>query len=175
VRKRFVVVSVAVPVAVGAIIAAYSLRHHSSPQRTPVASNASSSIGYRPGGRSERDDSTRHLLSAGDHIQTEAQASSRAVEVAQAFGAAHPRVVAVEMLPLGDAITRTQRAFEDDLDLGAAGYGESTRTLPAWRVQLDDTVFGTGMASAAILPTAILVLAAGGMLIDMTLGYPVPQ
>lgn len=170
VRKRYVAASLALPVAVGAIIAAYGIRQHGGQQRTPVAAYTTRSNSSR-----------MHVVAAqppimlDQHIQTAAQATARALEVAQQYGAASPHVIAVEQLPLADALTRTPRVDEDEIDLGAAGYGESTRMQPTWRVQLGNADFGVGSTamSVAALSTAVLVLAAAsGTLIDLTLGYP---
>jgi hypothetical protein len=173
-RWRYAVVSSVVPVAAG-IIATYAVRQHAVPVPPAVSSTLGSVTSRLP--------QRWQVLTAGmtvpiptdARIRTRAQASSRALEVAHGYGAIAPTVVTVELLTLREAITRTQRDDADEIDLAATGYGESARTMPAWRVQLDHAMFGPGVAPAAMLPTAILVLAAGcGMLIDMTLGYPIP-
>jgi len=175
-RRRFAIVSVAVPVVAGAIITAYGIRQYSGQQRDSVTVEMSTDAGSRSNDMLRDVTAPGMRLAPVSRIQTAAQASRRALEVAHEYGATHPRVVNVEMLSLVAAMASTQRDSADDFDLGAAGYGESAHAQATWRVQLDDAVFCSGVTSAAVLPTAILVLASvGGTLIDMSLGYPVPQ
>jgi hypothetical protein len=179
-RKRFVVISAVVPIAVGAIIAAYSIRQTDNTGRLPVPSSLINIVGERADRVFARVTYTRPgepALAADARIRTHAQARAVALNFARAYGTGCSHVVAVELLTLADAMTRTQRDPADELDLGAACYGEASRLAAAWRVQLDDVVRnGSGLRASAAGHTAILVLAAGvGTLIDMTIGYPVPQ
>lgn len=176
-RRRYLIVSAAVPVAVGAIIAAYSMRHTSGPSRVPLPAN----LVHVVSGRAERifarvsfAHPTHPTIAADVDIVTAAQARSQALAFARSYGTGCSHVVAVERMALGDAINRTRRDPRDEFDLDAACYGESARLAGAWRVQLDDAD-ASSVRTATAPHTAILVLAAGGMLVDMTLGCPVPQ
>jgi hypothetical protein len=132
------------------------------------------------------------VISEDAEVKTEEQAVDRALATARELLAENPRVVSVELTTLETAFVRTQRdpAATEAVDLERDGYDEELKLSPVWRVQLDGAEFaaescpppdedsgepGEG-STCPTYPTAIFIIAASdGVVINMSLGYPVPQ
>lgn len=125
-------------------------------------------------------------------IQTEDQAIEAALDYARGVGAEDPRVVKVELLPLGDAVTTLKLGPGESMDFEEAGYDADEQLAAAWRVQLDNDEFmidscpppddatpgedGGYENACPTEPTAILIFrASDAVLIASALGYQVPQ
>jgi hypothetical protein len=123
-------------------------------------------------------------------IQTAEQAVDRGLEYARGSGADHPRLVKVELMTLGEAMTSTKSSPNDVADVDALGWDLGSA---AWRVQFDNDEFdpdsceppaddaddlmaAPGPYTCPTEPTAIYIfLASDGLAVTIALGYPVPQ
>lgn len=119
-------------------------------------------------------------------LQTADQATERGFAYARELGADDPRLVKVELMPLGDAMASTKLAPDEVTDVDDLGWDLDDA---AWRVQFDGDEFfhesceppvddpdDKGPHSCPTSETAIFIFrASDGLAITIALGYPVPQ
>lgn len=119
-------------------------------------------------------------------LQTAEQATEWGFEYARGLGADSPRLVKVELMPLGDAMALTKLVPDEVPDVDDLGWDMDDA---AWRVQFDGDEFfhesceppvddpdDTGPHSCPTSETAIFIFqASDGLAITIALGYPVPQ